>query len=113
MVSRRMFKLVMDSTCQINRESKKEIVLEGEYYTMYSLPVGTEIPSEVHEDAAQYIHCAAGNIQVIINDDEEGDIGINLKAGQFFLIPRGARHVVMNISTRETAKAWSEYIQSS
>lgn len=105
--SRKKMEDLMSVVCQVNDAKKREIKHKGEYYSMYSLKTGEEIPAEHHDDVAQVLHCVKGIFAVrLVNQNNKL---LLVEEGEFINIPKSAEHIVMNWG-KEEAKGWSEYI---
>lgn len=69
-----------------------------------SLKPGEDIGAEVHEDNDQFFRFEEGKGEVHINDTvyQVGD-------GDTVIVPKGARHNVINTSTRDALKLYTIY----
>ena len=70
--------------------------------TLTSVPVGSEIPLEVHQNEDRMIYVIRGEAQVTV-DDEGQKQGViqSLKSGYCMLIPATKRYKVKNTGSRE------------
>lgn len=84
----------------------RRVLYTGEYIqlVLMSIAPGTEIGSEVHSDNDQFFRFEAGEGKVVIDDNEYivGD-------GNAIIVPAGARHNVINVSSDEALKLYTLY----
>lgn len=77
---------------------------EGLQLVLMSIPVGGEIGEEVHNENDQFIRVEVGKATAHIDDNtydmEEDDV---------IIVPRGARHNVVNASKDQALKVYTLY----
>lgn len=97
-------RISMTLMCQLNADKKKEIKLENDTFSMYSLAPGEKIPKEHHDETNQRLHCVIGMFMITIPGK-----AIWIQEGDSYDIPSGTEHTVENRGTK-VSKGWSEYI---
>ncbi|MFZ2523430.1 MAG: cupin domain-containing protein [Minisyncoccia bacterium] len=87
-------------------ENFRKVLYTGEdsQLVLMSLLPGEDIGSEVHPDNDQFFRFEKGNGKVVINETE-----YEVSDGDAVIIPRGARHNVINISTETALKMYTIY----
>ncbi len=90
----------------IENESFRKVLYTGEksQLVLMSLLPKEEIGSEVHEDNDQFFRFEKGRGKVIINEAE-----YEVSDGDAVIVPRGARHNVLNTSESESLKLYTIY----
>ena len=77
--------------------------------TLMSIPVGGEIPLEVHQNEDQMVYIIRGEAQVtVVSKDRDRDLVQQLKSGYCALIPATKQHLIKNTGSREL-KLFSVY----
>lgn len=71
---------------------------------LMSLPPGTEIGMEVHDENDQFFRFERGQGKVIIDQSEYA-----VRDGDTIVIPSGARHNIINTSATEPLKVYTLY----
>ncbi len=71
---------------------------------LMALPVGCEIGSEVHPDNDQFFRFEAGEGKVFIDGNEYA-----VSDGDAIIVPAGAEHNVINVSSTEMLKMYTIY----
>jgi mannose-6-phosphate isomerase-like protein (cupin superfamily) len=71
---------------------------------LMSLPAGTDIGEEVHEEGDQFIRVEEGEGQSILDGVER-----DLSDGSVIIIPAGVRHNIKNTSTSDALKLYTLY----
>jgi mannose-6-phosphate isomerase-like protein (cupin superfamily) len=86
--------------------SFRKVLYTGEQsqLVLMSLLPGEDIGSEVHPDNDQFFRIDEGNGKVIINDTE-----YEVSDGDAVVIPRGAKHNVINTSSNTSLKLYTIY----
>ncbi len=77
---------------------------EGSQLVLMSLLPGEEIGSEVHTENDQFFRFETGKGKVIINETE-----YIVSDGDAVIVPKGARHNVVNESSTEPLKLYTIY----
>lgn len=90
----------------LNNTDFRRVLYTGKHaqLVLMSLPAGTEIGSEIHEDNDQFFRFEAGAGAVTI-DGEDHDVA----DGSAIIVPAGARHNVVNTSDTESLKLYTIY----
>ena len=93
-------------TLTIENNNFRKVLYTSEHLqlVLMSLKPGEEIGSETHAENDQFFRFEAGQGKVLINETEYvvGD-------GDTVIVPSGAKHNVMNISTTEDLKIYTLY----
>lgn len=71
---------------------------------LMSLPAGSEIGQEVHNDNDQFFRFEIGSGKVVIDGNE-----YQVAAGSVVIVPAGARHNVINSSATDDLKLYTLY----
>lgn len=90
----------------LENENFRKVLYTGEesQLVLMSLLPGEEIGSEVHPDNDQFFRFENGNGKVFINETE-----YEVSDGDTVIIPKGARHNVVNTSSTEPLKMYTLY----
>ena len=81
----------------IQNEYFRRVLWTGAYLqlTVMSIPVGKEIPIEIHEDVDQMIYIERGAAKVRVANEYQAQVG----EGYGIFIPAGKEHTVKNAGT--------------
>ncbi|HEY4505377.1 MAG TPA: cupin domain-containing protein [Candidatus Paceibacterota bacterium] len=90
----------------LENDNFRKVLYTGEYsqLVLMSLLPGEEIGSEVHVGNDQFFRFEAGEGMVYINDAE-----YVVKNGDAVIVPKGARHNVVNTGKTESLKLYTVY----
>jgi len=77
---------------------------ERSQLVVMSLPAGTDIGEEVHEDVDQFIRIEEGEGKSVLDGVER-----DLTDGSVVVIPAGVRHNIINTSTSDALKLYTLY----
>ncbi len=69
--------------------------------TLMSIPVGGEIPREVHEENDQMLLVVRGECEVTVGDENAPELREKASSGYAVIIPAGKYHRVKNTADRE------------
>lgn len=84
----------------------RQVLFTGQHsqLVVMSLLPGEEIGMEVHEIVDQFLRIEKGMGKAIINGEEK-----EIKDGDAIIVPAGAQHNVINLSTTEPMKIYTVY----
>lgn len=87
-------------------ENFRKVLYTGRHLqlVLMSLPPGSEIGAEVHDENDQFFRFERGQGKVIIDQSEYA-----VRDGDVIVIPAGARHNVLNTSATEALKLYTLY----
>lgn len=90
----------------IENKNFRKVLYTGEHLqlVLMSLKPGEEIGLEIHTENDQFFRFEAGQGKVLINDTEYA-----VSNGDVVIVPTGAKHNVINISTTEDLKIYTLY----
>lgn len=90
----------------IDNSDFRRVLYSGKHMqlVLMSLLPNEEIGMEVHEENDQFFRFEAGSGRVVI-DDNSYDVG----DGSVIIVPAGAKHNVINLSSSESLKLYSIY----
>lgn len=84
----------------------RHVLYTGEHMQLVvmNLKPNEDIGFEIHEIVDQFFRIEAGNGKIIINGEER-----TIQNGDVFIIPSGAKHNVINTSTKDYLKFYTIY----
>jgi mannose-6-phosphate isomerase-like protein (cupin superfamily) len=90
----------------IENTDYRRVLYTGEHsqLVLMSLKPGEEIGLEIHENNDQFFRFEKGNGKVLINN-----IAYDVSDGDAVIVPAGARHNVVNVSSVDNLKLYTLY----
>lgn len=90
----------------INNENFREVLYTGKHSQLVSmcLKPGEDIGEEIHSDNDQFFRFEKGEGKVVIDGNE-----YEVEDGSAVVVPAGAKHNVINVSTTEDLKLYTIY----